>query len=135
MPDPKPASTGPASKPPPKPAGSVMDQLLADSPLVGGQNCAGCGTPLPKGATLCTRCGVDVSSGKTVRTRVEAERVKKEKGGPRQAPKWLAPALLGLIVAGLAVAYFTGALSGVLGGLVDDSSSHQGWTSPKANPK
>ncbi|MBM4108849.1 MAG: zinc ribbon domain-containing protein [Phycisphaerae bacterium] len=135
MPDPTPQPTAKPPKPTAKGGESVMDRLLADSPLVGGQPCGNCGAPLPKGAALCTRCGFDVSSGKPVRTRVIAERVKKEKGGPRQAPKWLAPAVLVLILAGLAVAYFTGALSGVIGGLVDDSSSHQGWTSPKANTK
>jgi hypothetical protein len=76
---PPPPKQGPVVKSASAPTdGSMLGDLISNSPMVNAVACTACGNPMPGGAVVCTRCGFNTQTGKNLKTAVIREKEKKE---------------------------------------------------------
>lgn len=68
----------PASAVPGSDEGSMLNDLISQSPMLKAGKCEQCGSIMPQGGVICTRCGFNTQTGKALKTAVVVEKEKKE---------------------------------------------------------
>lgn len=108
--------------------GSMLSDLISQSPMLKAGKCEQCGSIMPQGGVVCTRCGFNTQTGKNLKTAVIVEKEKKEPkfkpgkyknpyGGPDGPGFWKLFAYMSLGFSLVSFTVFLGPM-GVLAGIV-----------------
>lgn len=97
--------------------GSMLNDLISQSPMLKAGKCEQCGSIMPQGGVICTRCGFNTKTGKSVRTAVFVDKEKKtsksaeaaSEAGSKVMAVLRSPIIFGSMIAiGLGVVGFVG---------------------------